>query len=275
MLVFGLYNTVGYTLTTASGIFAGQRTERRIFSAQNFSFAQNLVYKVYIWANGIQSWEKHHFKSQNAKNITKLSILGNSTWNASFQSKIYERLFTFIDWKESFKKSQIYLFLKIFDQVSEPKYRQKIHECFLSDTFSISYWNHRITKTKFQTKRSSRTFFRSFFLFSNERALVVPQLSYNVMHFIYWCRKFSIHKTSKQWLFGETDSINGRKHWVAHQLFLTNQASLRVAKLQVSFYFPKTVWKTSICKIIRKYNKQSPDVVISQLEYTFSFPWCL
>ena len=114
MLVFGLYKTVGYTLTTASGIFAGQRTERRIFSAQNFSFAQNLVYKGYIGANGLQSYEKHCFKSQDARIITQFSIFRNSTWNASSQSKMFARSFTFIDWKYSFEKSQFYLSFDFF-----------------------------------------------------------------------------------------------------------------------------------------------------------------
>ena len=153
---------------------------------------------------------------------------------------------------------------------------RKIHECFLSETFSICCWNQRIAKTKFQTNGFFRTCFRSFFHFSNERAL-----GWCRNYLITWCissfgvESFLYKKTSRQWLSGETDSIYGRKHWVTHQIFLTNQASLRVAKLQVSFYFPKTVSKTSICKTIRKSYKQSPDVEVSQLEYTFSFHCCL
>ena len=137
------------------------------------------------------------------------------------------------------KKSHIYLSFDFCDQVSESWDFQKILEGFLCETFSIGWSNQRIPKTNVQTNTIFWTCFLSFFLF------LPKEFWWCLNYFITCCilsigeRIFLYIKTSRQCMSGETDSIYGRKHWVPHQHFQTNQASLIVAKLQISFYFLK------------------------------------
>ena len=95
------------------------------------------------------------------------------------------------------KKVNFIFHLIFSDQISESWDFHKHHEGLFIWSFSIGCSNQRITTTKFQTKSFFRTCFLSFFHFFNERILVVQQISYNVLHLIYWCRNFSIHKNFK------------------------------------------------------------------------------
>ena len=109
-------------------------------------------------------------------------------------AKMFERSFAFIDWKYSFKKrsilSSVWFFLIKFQSHETLRKPMKI---ILSETFSRCCSNQRITKTKLQTKTIFRTCSLSFLHFFNERVLLVPQLTYNVLHLIYCSRMFPTH----------------------------------------------------------------------------------
>ena len=152
---------------------------------------------------------------------------------------MFERSFT-LSFENKVSKKVTFIFPLIFlIKFQSHETFRKFMKVFLCETFSIGRSNQKIRKKKFkQTHFFERASWGSFTFLTKE---------------FWWCRKnlitccissagveiFLYTKTSRHWLSGETDSIYGRKHWVPHQLFRTNQASLRVAKLQISFYFLK------------------------------------
>ena len=68
--------------------------------------------------------------------------------------------------------------------------------------FYVNFFYRLVKSENTENKSSNKNKFMNvlpefFFSFFNERVLVVPQLSYNVLHLIYWCKIFSIHKNFK------------------------------------------------------------------------------
>ena len=109
-------------------------------------------------------------------------------------AKMFERSFAFIDWKYIFKKKSILSFVWLFlIKFQSHETLRKPMKIILSETFSLCCSDQRITKTKLQTERIFQTCFLSFLHFFNERVLLVPPLTYNVLHLIYCSRIIHTH----------------------------------------------------------------------------------
>ena len=123
--------------------------------------------------------------------ISQFSAVALETLHSS-QKYSKDRLFSSTEKKVS-KKSQNYLSWTFPNKLQSNGAFWKIMNVLISETFSLSCSNRRITKTKFQTKKIFRTCLLSFFHIFNENVLLVPQLPCNVLHLIYCCWNFSIH----------------------------------------------------------------------------------
>ena len=112
---------------------------------------------------------------------------------------MFERSFT-LSFENKVSKKVTFIFPLIFlIKFQSHETFRKFMKVFLCEIFSIGRSNQKIPKKKFKQTHffEKKKCFLRFFHFFNERVLVVPQKSYNVLHLIYWCRNFSIHKNFK------------------------------------------------------------------------------